>query len=624
MLLKGLFTFFLVVFTCSLAFSQKDQLKSLLAELRANTAENGSLSDSGQVKIITEIARIYTQRIPDSAVHYASKAYRIALNLKYLTGQARALEQLSRAYYIKGAYDLSINASLKALNICERINDEGGRATSLNDIGLIYLAQNKAAPALEELKKAESINFKRKEKSKLAANYINISICYSELKQAAKAIDPLMKSIGLSLGINDLNLLAMAYNRLGETYTQMGDYQKAIQHYLLVIGNPKYQDEWENSFAYSGLANVYLQKKEYARAVSHAKQSLVLAKKMNAKWDIERALKVLHLSYAGMRDFDNAYKYLTEDKSYSDSLFNENKEKQVNALLLRQKSIENLDLKKRNHISRQQIKLNNLIILIISLISVFLIVLSFLVYRNYRQKSKLSKSLADMNHSKDQLFSVIGHDLRSPFASILQTLELIRNNDIDKEEMSFIMDRFFEKLSSTSAMLDNLLLWANSQQKGIHANPVRVNLPQLIEKLLTLLHLIAQEKKISILFQETRDVEVFADLDHVRIILQNLISNAIKFTAENGRIELRLEQKERHVLLFIKDSGIGMSDEKLSRLFSAGGKNISTYGTHQEKGVGLGLLLVKKFADQNKIQIAVSSQENKGTEFILRFLSANT
>lgn len=534
-------------------------------------------------------------------------------------GHSRALANISRSYYVKGAYDLSLNASQQSYTISDKYNDDAGKSNALNGIGLIYLAQDNIQPALEKFQSAAAINKVLDDKDKLAANFINIGICYDELKQPDKAIPALDEGLQICRQIKKYNLIALATNRLGLIYHGKEDYKNALQYYKEVINSKVYQDDWENSFAYTGLANTYYRLGDYRKAIVSGEEGLRLGKKIAAKWDIERSLDILHKSYFAVGDYKGAYGYLKQDKIYSDSLFNEGKENEINGLHLKQQQSENRELVKRSQLDQQRIRLNYLTITIISLIVVFLAVISIIVYRNYLAKNKLNKKLATLNHTKDQLFSVIGHDLRSPFASIIQTLELIRSNDLSKEEIALIMDRFFEKLTATSAMLDNLLLWVNGQKKGIKAKPVQVDLPMVIEQLLNLLNLLALEKKINIQHIIPENGMITADPDHIRIIFQNLIGNAIKFTPLNGLIAISYEVLAEQVVIHIKDNGVGIPRAKQEQLFNIAGQEISSYGTNNEKGIGIGLLLVKKFADENNALLEIMSEEGLGTEFIVTF-----
>lgn len=364
------------------------------------------------------------------------------------------------------------------------------------------------------------------------------------------------------------------------------------------------------------------------------------AKKVNAKFDISRSYQILSQTYAKAGDYKNAFKYLELEKIYSDSLFNEAKEKEINRLNLEQKNEENTKLQKLIDQNKRQIRINELIIKIVAGLAVFLLILTILAFRYYRQKSKLNKILSEksgemeiqnelirnqnvqlehLNRTKDQLFSIIGHDLRGPFGNMLQLMDLMRDGSISEEEMKGFLDDFYENLSDMSYMVDNLIVWAGSQQRGIKSRPVNMVLYDEVNNLLKVFTNQIRDKKIKLIHSAVDASNILADQNHVLIIIRNLIANAVKFTPSGGSISIFYSIKADKLAIHIKDSGIGMSSEKLGRLFIDAGREISTYGTNNEKGIGIGLMLVKQFADENGIEIEVYSEEQRGTEFILKF-----
>jgi signal transduction histidine kinase len=621
-------------------YATSPDLPNLLHKWNQSHNDKASSINNNTVDLLNSIARAYFESVPDSTLYYGQLALNFSQKNKYSLGQVEALSLISRANYIKGDYDRSLSAALQELKISKDINYETGKAASYNSLGLIYLTKDNIAVGLRHFQNAAKINKQLGNLSKLAANYVNIGICFSELKQYDSAISPLLKSLKLSRSVNDYHLIALANNRLGEVYLTKGRQDDAIRYFESVVTNTSYVNDWENSFAYTGLANANYTKQNYAISIDNGQKALSLGKKINANYDIERALYVLYKSYAAINNYHQAFIHLELNKKYSELLFNEKSEKEVNALNLKQEQIENQDLIKKDQINQQKIEFNSLIIVGACLLSLFLLVIIFLIYRNYLIKSKANKKLqlnaeniarqhklivaqneelSQLNYTKDQLFSVIGHDLRNPFASIIQTMQLIKDNDLSQEEIAYVMDKFFEKITVTAAMLDNLLLWANSQQNGIRAHMTAINLSIVINQLLNLLKLIAVEKKITIHHNLNDDAIINADIDHIRVIFQNIIGNAIKFTPEHGDIEVFYKIDEVFVEVHIKDSGVGIATEKLALLFTVAGQEISTYGTQNEKGIGIGLMLVNKFVQENNATLNILSEEGKGTEFIICF-----
>jgi signal transduction histidine kinase len=640
MLLKTLIIFIISLFLNLGLSAQSNKLPSLLSKWNKIQDYNNQSEGNNSILLLDSIATEYYDNQPDSALYYAKIALDRSLKNNYILGQVKALSLISRVNYRKSEYDLSLNAGLEELRLSKIINYEAGKASSLNCIGLIYLVQDNFPYAMENFKKASAINKKLKDYGKLSSNYINIGICLAKLKQPEKAIQPLTKAFELASNVKDFNMLTIATNWLGETNYLLGNHDKALYYFTSVIENKSYQNDWENSFAFSGLANTYLAKGNFQKAIKYGQTGLFYAKKIEAKWDIERSLNVLYRSYAASKDYKQAFTYLELNEQYSEKLFNEKKESEINALHLKQQQIENKDLIKQNKIDQQQISLNRILIISACILTVSLLIIIFLVFRNYKEKNKVNKQLkintkniakqnklikaqnqelSQLNSTKDQLFSIIGHDLRSPFASIIQTMHLIKENDLTKDEIAFVMDKFFEKITLTAAMLDNLLLWANNQKDGIKGNFKDLNLSATIGETLSLLSLVAIEKRITINHRDSNEVIINADIDHIKVIFQNLIGNAIKFTGDGGKINIFYEEDDEFVHIHVKDNGVGIPENKLSNLFKVAGEDISTHGTNNEKGVGIGLMLVKKFMDVNNADLKIFSEQGKGTEFVLSF-----
>jgi PAS domain S-box-containing protein len=224
--------------------------------------------------------------------------------------------------------------------------------------------------------------------------------------------------------------------------------------------------------------------------------------------------------------------------------------------------------------------------------------------------------LKDLNRTKDKLFSIIAHDLRNPFHSILTLSELL----IDSPEVSEEDDaKSYATLinstaSNTLVLLDNLLSWAKSQMGQTQFNPERIDLSKSIKEAIDISSSQAKLKRISIISSDLIVSQVYADKNMLKTILLNLISNAIKFTNTSGFVELSVIENKTQLEVLVSDNGIGISDEKLETLLDLS-SNSSSYGTQNEKGTGIGLLLCKEFVEKQGGKIWVKSEEGKGSEF---------
>ena len=231
----------------------------------------------------------------------------------------------------------------------------------------------------------------------------------------------------------------------------------------------------------------------------------------------------------------------------------------------------------------------------------------------YENQLKLNELIA----TKDKFFSIIAHDLRSPFNSILGLLDLLHAqydafNDSERKDYIRLIA---ENTGTTLSLLENLLVWANTQRGRIVYQPVKQKLSSILnlvkDTFISALNL--KTIKLNILVPE--EAEIFADTNMLTTILQNLISNAIKYSNPGGTITITAEHLNDAVKVTISDTGTGMKEETRTKLFSLV-KEVSMPGTANEKGSGLGLILCKDFIEKHHGKIEVRSEPGKGSQFI--------
>ncbi|MCH8495675.1 MAG: transporter substrate-binding domain-containing protein [Balneolales bacterium] len=224
--------------------------------------------------------------------------------------------------------------------------------------------------------------------------------------------------------------------------------------------------------------------------------------------------------------------------------------------------------------------------------------------------------LRELNSTKDKLFSIIAHDLRSPFNAILGFSELLidKTNNFNAAESEQYLGFINSSARKTLTLLDNLLAWAKSQTGNNIFNPERSDLNETMSEVLEVSKSIAKIKNITIFYNQAGDIEVFADANMLKTILRNLVSNAIKYTHLDGEIMVSATQNDDVIEITVSDNGVGMSEEIRNKLFKID-KGVSIAGTADEKGSGLGLLLCKEFVEKHNGQIWVESEPGKGSSF---------
>ncbi|MCP4104286.1 MAG: hybrid sensor histidine kinase/response regulator [Desulfobacteraceae bacterium] len=229
------------------------------------------------------------------------------------------------------------------------------------------------------------------------------------------------------------------------------------------------------------------------------------------------------------------------------------------------------------------------------------------------------EDLRNANATKDKLFSIIGHDLRAPLGTLIQALEMMVDNPdmLDEKERLEIMNDLMISTKRAYNLLENLLYWARSQRGEIDYSPFDMEINTIVDDNIRLLSGIAKDKSVNLYSEIKEPVQVHCDADMITTVIRNLIANALKFTPESGEIRINAVLKEddkETVEVSVADNGVGIAKENMDKLFRSN-EFFTTYGTKNEKGSGLGLMLCKEFVKKNRGKIWVESEQGKGSEF---------
>jgi signal transduction histidine kinase len=233
-----------------------------------------------------------------------------------------------------------------------------------------------------------------------------------------------------------------------------------------------------------------------------------------------------------------------------------------------------------------------------------------------------AEELKASNDTKNKLLSILAHDLRSPLGSIQNYLEMLSELDLDEKERKNITSSLLSETQNTQQMLSNILSWSKSQMDGVIVNLQEINLKEVLMPAIRAQQTRAVEKSIHVETGINEVVNILADKDMLQLVVRNLLNNAVKFTAEGGKISIRSSIENKDCLITITDTGQGIPYELQADLFSM--KVKSTYGTRNEKGVGLGLSICKEFAEIQNGKIWFDSVPGEGTTFYISLaLSSN-
>jgi len=231
------------------------------------------------------------------------------------------------------------------------------------------------------------------------------------------------------------------------------------------------------------------------------------------------------------------------------------------------------------------------------------------------QNENIAKQIADLeeiNKVKDRLFSIVSHDLKDSISSIKGFIDLLREEGISQEEFYELIPELSENADNASLLLFNLLNWSKTQMQNLEPNPELFNIQDVFHSKMALIEQKVEQKRIVLIDESQREL-IYADKSMIEIVIQNLLTNAVKFSRTGDMITISNKNQSGNSLICIEDTGVGIAKENLDKLFKSNA--FTTVGTKNEKGTGLGLSICKELVELNKGRIWVESTLNVGTKF---------
>jgi signal transduction histidine kinase len=619
--------------------------------------------ETGLVDALTNIGLAYhTIGNISAAIRYYQFALQRAKKVNYLLGLSKLYVRIGNTYIDDGKYSLAFKQHFAALALKKQLGDSLAIAKSYQNIGLIYADIGNHANAIRYFYQALHIGEQIGDKRLIAYNLHSIAETRFNEDNDAEALQMNQRSQKLMEEIGDTKGIGICLQFVGDLYAKELKYEKALvllQQSLQI--RQQIEDKKGIGYSLSSIAFVYEQQKKYAIAIETYQKSLQLKKSINEKTELAQDYAGLSRAYLAIqnkagalenglialkiaqdlkqrvkiRDASKALAAVYEEmgnstaalqhhkvfKLYGDSLMNVQatiKTTQLQSKYEYEKR-ENLLIRKyeKQHIEQQWI----IACILVSL--VFFATISLIIFISRRNINKQKNTveaqtaaLTQANTLKDKLFSIIGHDLRNPIGNLKALLNMVINNEITIAEFIEILPDLNKNVSSIHETLENLLQWAIIQMQGISSSPQNIDIQKIISAQIDLFNQTAKLKSISLLQKNSTLLYVFADENQVKLVLRNLINNAIKFTKNNGSVAVLVAEKENCVEITITDTGVGMSQEQVNDLFSTNKMHTTIYGTNGEKGTGLGLLLCKEMIEKNGGKISVFAKIGIGSSFV--------
>ncbi len=667
-LVKCVFPFVLLLCTMGTGLSQVDEIGLIKEKINTIKGENPNFSkDTVYIDLLLTLGNELRFYKTDSLYQLAKSAFELSKKTGYLKGESLALMRLGNYFSDQGQYLKASEYYRKALGVAEQIGNTGLVLSTMNNlageygymgdhakalsgyldgialagkvdnkemlsimnenIANLYAAQKDYEHSLIFFKKVMKINGEIGNEVFIAETLSNLASLYADMGNMDYAMFNINKSIAIFEKRKIEDWLAFAYEIKGKVYLNQENYKWALYWYnQSEMLHKKLDDDRGKIDLFNGMAEAYLGMEKDSLSEHYALEAFGISRRIQFMEGTQKCARTLYKINKNKSNFASALDYHEIFQRLSDSLSTNENQKSLTMLKTKMeydKQKQALIEENDKALARQERYINVALVVVL----IFIIV-TLLVHRGQKMQKKLNTALKakqeilktretelrDNIDTKNKLFSIIGHDLRGPIGALQGILTLFKDGEIDKNEFLEFMPKLTDDVDHISFTLNNLLSWGQTQMNGAVTKPASVALEGLVTENINLLSEVAKNKSIKIKNEIGGNVLVWSDSNQIDIVIRNLISNALKFTPENGMITLRAEEHKEQWQISVQDTGVGMDTGTIEKLFSKN-SNVTTYGTNNEKGTGLGLSLCKEMVEKNHGSIWVESTLRIGSCF---------
>lgn len=620
---------------------------TIIAHLHSQTATIDSLwqryqATSGKEKteVLSRLAIFTLRENAEEGLALALRLDSVASEQKDTLYIIEALSIHAEYFWRKGELEDALVKGIEAVKLAESWNQDQNRlARAIQTVGTIHLFlensdealhyYGKCAPIYKELEIWQSyygvinnIGVVYMDKAQLTGDSLFYDSTIYYAKEVVEAGEKAAKSTRKN-----------AHGNLADVYLRLGNKQKALEEFKAWVLLEKEAPSLSNiANTYGTIARLYESLGDPKNALKYYQEGLSAAKETKLLFNLQEYYAGLTGLYQKQNNYKKALEYALLRNETRDSLYNQEKTKAVSELETKyqteKKEQQIAQLEQENQIAQLEAEREKQLRLFFLVVAALLIVAIGTVYNRYRTKQKTNllldaknQELSALNHTKDRLFSIISHDLKSPLSSFHTITKSLADNwdNIEKEQMKSFILSLRDSSKEVHDMMDNLLRWALSQTGQLAYKPQEVPLKQTVEEIRKQLETALQVQSISLQNQIDEISRIKADADYIKIILRNLISNSIKYSAPQKSIHISTESSEHATIISITDEGVGMKPEEVDKIFSSEGDAVHQIQNSANKGTGLGLRLCKELMEKMDGKIEISSAPQQGTTVKLIF-----
>jgi len=574
-----------------------------------------------------------------TSLTYLNRAIETNAQIKNEADIADDYKNMGTVYYSAEKLSIALGFYYKALNIELKLHDNQGIAANYNNIGIVLNSMGLYPKALDYFNKAIRAFSLANDQEGIGAANENIGEAFMLQNKNAIAIGYLLKAGTILKKLGDNFETTAVYIDLGLCYANNNQFNVAVYYLNAALKMAKrYRIPYNQAVALINFARIYNLKGDYKSAYDYAIAAQRSAGKLGDISVSAKALLELNKTLSGLKAYSAAYKVLCQYNGLRDTL-NENIQKltlyNLEQDFLTQKRQLGLQQQEKDKIYKQRIEYQLFIICFFLILAIVMISMSLIYYRQKREQQKINIALEEKNQEvsrqkydldeqaqrlnssnslKDRLIFILAHDLRAPLSTLRGLFDLLQDNTISHTEMLQMIPEVLKKLEYTSDFLDTLLFWINSQMENFETFVKDFKIKDLIALETSAYQEQAALKGIILTNSVPEGLTACADPNSIRIVVRNLITNAIKFSKENDKIVISASNyDEKDQIITVSDTGTGMSDAQLNKLFKT--KVNSKTGTRNETGTGMGLFFCKDLIEKCNGKIWADSKQGAGTKF---------
>ncbi len=621
-----------------LDIDRKDSAMMLLRQSYAGIEE--FFDEKWYFFILNELGRAHSKYEQyDSALFFYEKLMHYAEENNNLEFKAKSYGNLAIVASARGQRNQAYEYYLLALKHFEEAGDLRNQATVHNNLGRINHQIGEYERSIPFFEEAIRINKKIDNQVALSMNYGNLGISLEKIDRNEEALEAYQASTEIAKTHNLIRGLARVLQSTSRLHLKLGDTASARQNLVESLQiSEAYDIYYGIMINHLSLAELAYHQNDFVTAQKHLQPAEETALKYRFTGDLSHIYDLASKINQAQDRYKEALYYKEKFIAQRDSLDEIANKEFILDLQTRyeseKKALENKQLRLENVQKSRTIRMHLVTTLVVIIALIALSILSLIAVRSRKKLHIANKKLQQLNEkmqeqnqqlqsvneTKDKLLSIIGHDLRSPFNSMLGLLQMLitEQESFEPKEKKEILEALFKQTNDTYNTVENLLQWALSQRGLIKCTPEIHPLDRIIEEEMNFLQSRAKMKKISIINKLPENTQAYVDKALTSIIFRNLMVNAIKYSFENSRIEVSCTSGDNTVTVYIQDEGMGMSAEQVKNI-EEGAEPITSRGTKNETGTGLGLSIVKDFIKLQNGRLTIESKQGKGSCFSVSF-----